>query len=148
MIDYVVGFIFSPGFEDVLLVQKKRPEWQRGILNGCGGKVEGRESHLQAMARECEEETGLLTKRHDWTRAAIMTGPTWRVAVLFLATADIVKARTMTDEPVCIYRTRDVQNVTTVPHLQWLIPLCTHFGSAVHGTAIVRPVLVFEELTK
>ncbi len=56
--DYVAGFYFSECGERVALIRKLKPEWQRGWLNGIGGKVEPGESPLSAMVREFEEEAG------------------------------------------------------------------------------------------
>jgi 8-oxo-dGTP pyrophosphatase MutT (NUDIX family) len=43
---------------DVLLVMKDRPEWQKGFLNLIGGKVEEGESLEECAIRELKEETG------------------------------------------------------------------------------------------
>lgn len=56
---YVCGFLFHRGA--VLLVEKKAPEWQAGLWNGVGGKVEKDETVQQAIVREFHEETGLET---------------------------------------------------------------------------------------
>ena len=46
---YVAGFMFSSDKSEVLLVEKMSPEWQRGLLNGIGGKIEGGETPLEAI---------------------------------------------------------------------------------------------------
>ena len=56
--DYVAGFCFSECGGRVALIRKLKPEWQRGLLNGIGGKMEPGESLHSAMVREFEEETG------------------------------------------------------------------------------------------
>jgi hypothetical protein len=38
--EYVCGFMFANDFTEVALIRKNKPEWQRGKLNGIGGKVE------------------------------------------------------------------------------------------------------------
>ena len=43
---YVLGFIFNRQKDNVLLVEKKRPEWQKGKWNGIGGKIKENESPL------------------------------------------------------------------------------------------------------
>lgn len=68
--DYVLGFVFSEHKKMVLLIEKKRPAWQAGKLNGIGGKVEPGESPLAAMVREAREETGLEIT--DWRHYATM----------------------------------------------------------------------------
>ena len=56
---YVVSFIFSPDFERVWLIEKQRPAWQKGYLNGIGGKIEEGESAFHAAHRELHEEAGI-----------------------------------------------------------------------------------------
>ena len=34
---WVVGFIFNSDMDHVLLINKNRPDWQIGFLNGIGG---------------------------------------------------------------------------------------------------------------
>jgi 8-oxo-dGTP diphosphatase len=80
--EYVCGFMFDRDMDYVVLVRKAKPLWQKGKLNGVGGKVEVKETvkavpgltngfHIyekptEAMAREFKEETGYTTKPEDW----------------------------------------------------------------------------------
>lgn len=57
--NYVCGFLFETDLQRVLLRLKARPAWQRGKLNGIGGKVESGETPFYAMRREAREETGV-----------------------------------------------------------------------------------------
>jgi 8-oxo-dGTP diphosphatase len=50
---------------NVLLIKKNRPEKQKGLYNGIGGLIEN-ESPLQAMIRECKEESGLYLPENHW----------------------------------------------------------------------------------
>jgi 8-oxo-dGTP diphosphatase len=59
MISYVVGFMFSEYCNEIALIKKKRPEWQKGRLNGIGGHIEKNEVPHDAMYREFEEEAGI-----------------------------------------------------------------------------------------
>lgn len=54
---YVLGFAFDADLKRLLLV-RKRSGWQADKLNGVGGKVEFKESALNAMIREFAEEVG------------------------------------------------------------------------------------------
>ena len=58
---YVTGFLFSADASHLVLIKKINPAWQRGLFNGIGGKVEANEIAVDAMVRECLEETGVLT---------------------------------------------------------------------------------------
>ncbi len=59
---YVVGIIFDDQ-NNVLLINKLRPDTQKGMLNGIGGKIEKNETPIEAIIRECKEETNLNIKR-------------------------------------------------------------------------------------
>ncbi len=41
---YVVTFLFTPDLQKVWLIEKQKPEWQKGCLNGIGGKIEDYEA--------------------------------------------------------------------------------------------------------
>lgn len=70
---YVVGFAYNRNQTEVLLVEKKKPSWQKNRFNGIGGKVEDNETVFQAMQREFEEETGIDIS--DWKEFAICRCP-------------------------------------------------------------------------
>jgi len=53
---YVLGFLFYQYYPVVYLIEKKRPEWQKEMFNGFGGKIEEGESPLEAIKREASEE--------------------------------------------------------------------------------------------
>ena len=58
---YVTGFRVDLTTGRVLLIEKKRPAWHAGQLNGIGGSIEPGETPLQAVVREFKEETGKET---------------------------------------------------------------------------------------
>ena len=45
--------------DDILIVEKMKPAWQKGKYNLVGGKVEPGESPIQASIRELQEEAGM-----------------------------------------------------------------------------------------
>jgi len=63
---YVVGFLFTDHGDQVVLIEKLRPEWQKGLLNGPGGEVKERESPDMAMTREFKEEAGPEIEGEGW----------------------------------------------------------------------------------
>ena len=69
--NYVVGFAFTNSRSRVLLLKKEKPPWQKGLLNGIGGKIKHWEAPMTAMCRESEEEVGL---KLDWVQAGIIEG--------------------------------------------------------------------------
>lgn len=49
----------NTGKENILLILKEKPDWQKGRLNLPGGKIQENESILDCAVRELKEETGL-----------------------------------------------------------------------------------------
>lgn len=63
----------------ILLVKKRKPEWQRGHWNGPGGEVGENESIAEAASRELREETGLRIEPGKWDVVATMEGKAFTV---------------------------------------------------------------------
>lgn len=93
---YVLGFIVCRETQEILLIRKLKPEWQKDKLNGIGGKVEDKETPEYAMYREAKEETGLEISKERWINFAVMNcergskdgvSDTWSVEV-FIAIVD------------------------------------------------------------
>lgn len=69
MQNFVMGFAFNPSENVVLLIEKNRPKWQAGYLNGIGGKIETKDqSPAHAMNREWKEEVGCSIAASQWER--------------------------------------------------------------------------------
>ncbi len=65
--EYVLGFAFSKDKNHVVLIEKLRPDWQKGCFNGVGGKIEPTDKKpIYAMIREFKEETGVDTNITHW----------------------------------------------------------------------------------
>lgn len=63
MNNYVVGFVFHDQERSkVLVVEKLKPAFMAGKLNGIGGEINTGEEAIQTMCREAEEETGYAGK--------------------------------------------------------------------------------------
>lgn len=121
MIDYVVGFLFSPDFYHVVLIRKNKPEWQNGYLNGVGGKIEPGEHPIQAMIREFDEEAGLHI--NSWRQVGTGHNHRARITVFTTFSEDYCKVFARTDEPISIHRTESIGHLRVLPNLRWLIPL-------------------------
>lgn len=76
---YVLGFIFSGTMQQVLLMKKERPTWQKGFLNGIGGRCHVGEDPEVAMHRETDEEIGVNSV--PWHLALTFEGPDYIVYV-------------------------------------------------------------------
>lgn len=122
--EYVLGFLFDSGENPTLvkLIEKKSPEWQRGKLNGIGGKVEPGENDTQAMIREFAEEAGVY--HYDWDKFAELTGPDFRVAC-FKAFDGYAfeRAHSRTEEQVLPMSIRELPYSNTIFNVQFLVPL-------------------------
>lgn len=115
---WVVGFVFR-NRNEVALVTKNRPKWQKGRLNGVGGKIEEGETSIEAMRREFQEEAG--ADIHEWREFALLKEKPGDVK--FLVAHGDYALTSMTDEPVAWYKVDDIKTLPVMPDLRWLIPL-------------------------
>ncbi len=118
---FVLGFCFSTDNQSVVLIQKKRPEWMSGLLNGVGGHVQHSESPLATMQREFFEETGLDVG--GWSQRFIFRGRIGNVFVFQAQSTSVMDVSTQTDERVDVYDLRGLHLLPTLPNLQWMIPM-------------------------
>ncbi len=116
---FVIGFLFRNG--EVALIEKKRPEWQRGKLNGIGGHIEQGETPLEAMKREFNEEAGELID--EWEYFCTMNYP--EADIYCFRLFGEYSVATKTDEIISWYPINDIPN-TVIPNLHWLIPLARY----------------------
>src|ERR1035437_11069943 len=121
MKQYVAGFLFDREGVEVALIEKQRPEWQRGSLNGIGGKIDRKteghtcydiscdqgnfdpctcpwETPAEAMRREFREETGIDIDR--WKEYVVLSGPKFQVHFFHAYGDEINEIETTTDEKV------------------------------------------------
>jgi 8-oxo-dGTP diphosphatase len=108
---------------DVVLIKKNRPNWQKGKLNGVGGLVRENENVKQAMIREFKEETAI---EHElWDRFAIGTSNDETERVHFYRTLshkyDFVV--TKEEEQVFIIPFDQLNDFPLIYNLKWLIEL-------------------------
>jgi len=118
---YVAGLLISDSGEHVALIQKQRPDWQRGRLNGIGGHVEPGETPAEAMNREFLEETGANVT--TWEPFCTLRGPTWLVE--WFKDVGSRELQDMTDEHVSWVAVDDVLNgrAKVIPNVRWLLLL-------------------------
>jgi 8-oxo-dGTP diphosphatase len=116
---YSVGFLFND--DQVVLIKKNRPDWQKGKLNGVGGHVEQGETFEQCIEREFEEETGVRVT--GWNQFVTMDFPEAEIAFFTKYDPDASYAVvTMTDETVHRIEVYDLENYNVIDNLKWLVP--------------------------
>lgn len=119
--NYVLGFIFDDCKSQVALIKKNRPEWQAGYFNGIGGKIEKGELAIEAMQRECEEESGLSNL--SWKHIGYMQGKDWHVTIYVSFDNDLSLIESKKDERIEIHYVEDIltHKVKTISNLPWII---------------------------
>ena len=118
---YVVGFLFSPAYQNIVLIKKKRPEWQNGYLNGVGGKIKKYERSKRAMQREFQEETGVDI--NEWEEFAVLNGSDYIVHFFKANSFYYLNVKPTTDEKIGIYSVSEIGKLKVIPNLSWLIPM-------------------------
>lgn len=123
---YVLGFLFDPAGQKVALIEKQSPPWQKGRLNGIGGKVEQFEHPNAAMIREFEEETGV--KITNWKYMGAMSSSKEWIANIYTTTSPLIdELKTVTDEQVVIMNCTETVNLHSsqaISNVPWLISIC------------------------
>lgn len=134
--EMVVGFAFDLAGR-VALVQKNRPEWMSGYLNGIGGHVEEGEDPFTAMVREFEEETS--QRIEQWGCFVQMEFPEARIYFFrTTVTAAVLNGvHTVTDEPIVILPASSLGRYLHVSNLSWLLPLA-RYDRDVYETIVVE----------
>lgn len=122
---YVVGLLFTPDRQWLALLQKRRPAWQEGRWNGCGGRVESGETPLDAMVRETKEEMAVDVRKSEWRHVLTLHCDMGSRQVMFFAafSRQALHVSTATDERVSLCHVRDWPNESLMPNLRWIIPL-------------------------
>jgi 8-oxo-dGTP diphosphatase len=120
---YVAGFCFDAVYNKVALIQKTKPAWQNGKLNGIGGKIEPEEHPVDAMVREFFEETGVIVPAELWTQFCVVSNDDWVVYFFKAKTNRVYDVTTTTEEEVKLIRVETVFHWEVIPNLHWLIPM-------------------------
>ncbi len=126
--EYVAGFLFTHDKKQVALIEKIKPDWQKGKLNGIGGKIEGEETIFEALSREFYEEAGWHTLPNFWTHFCTLEHCGNLVYFLkHIVTEQLLTPilTSTTEEKVDWYNVEDIINnkLNIIPNLKWLIPV-------------------------
>jgi 8-oxo-dGTP pyrophosphatase MutT (NUDIX family) len=120
---YVLGFLFDLDCNNVVLIEKKKPEIMKGLFNGVGGHIEAYDATPQdAMTREFLEETGVEIS--GWQQYALLVGQRFTMHV-FRAWANdfqFSSVHTMEEEIVVTTSVLDLPFMS-MGNIRWLIPM-------------------------
>ncbi|WP_181403256.1 NUDIX domain-containing protein [Aliarcobacter cryaerophilus] len=97
MMRVVVGIITDN--KEILLLKKNNPDWQKGLYNGIGGKVELNTTPLETIIKKCQEELGVNIS--NWIELDSEITSSGIEIVYFLTTlneGEIKKLQSQTDE--------------------------------------------------
>ena len=97
MMRVVVGIITDN--EEILLLKKNNPDWQKGLYNGIGGKVELNTTPLETIIKKCQEKLGVNIS--NWIELDSEISSSGIEIVYFLTTlneGEIKKLQSQTDE--------------------------------------------------
>ena len=131
---YVVGYLFNRDTNEVCLIQKNRPNWQKGRLNGVGGHIEQGENPQDAMPREFWEEAG--ERNIAWRQFLFITGTGYEL-YCFTAKAtrqNVMNVHSATDEIIGWYSVESLPDII-LPNLKWIIPMA-NYKFEITGTII------------
>ena len=121
---YVCGFLFTHDRSRVVLIRKLKPKWQRGLVNGVGGKIEPDESPSAAMTREFNEEAGLSIPH--WEPLCSLGGKDFSVD-FFYCFGDAWSAKTQECEEIFLVNPLHLPT-NVIPNIRWLVPLALDDG--------------------
>ena len=85
--------------KEILLLKKNNPDWQKGLYNGIGGKVELNTTPLETIIKKCQEELGVNIS--NWIELDSEISSSGIEIVYFLTTlneGEIKKLQSQTDE--------------------------------------------------
>lgn len=128
MKEWCLGFIISKPKNSVVLLKKSKT-MHIGLWNGVGGKLEADERPIDAMVRECSEETPLSIAKEEWLPVGRLTSAQhdnpWCVW-LFTAYGSVSQDGPIThDNGIADYayqvELRDLKNFRLAPHTEMLI---------------------------
>lgn len=122
---YTIGALFTPDFEQVLLILKNKPKWQAGKYNLPGGSIEDGETSHDCVVREFEEEAGLMVS--SWQHVGQINNPgNYYVDMLTSICYNPQDLKQPTEEKCEWVKCSDLpENV--ISNLHWLIPFAKNF---------------------
>lgn len=127
MNQYALTFLFTPDMKQVWLIEKNRPSWQAGCLNGIGGKIEKDELPPQAATRELKEETGIEGVDIKEVGHMFGTNNDGHEFIVFVYAGFTEKIlRTMESEKVLLVQVDKIKNYKHIENVPAIIEMCLY----------------------
>lgn len=122
--EYVLGFCINDAVRhnEILLMEKRKPDWQNGKVNGIGGKIKYGESPEDAMVREFMEETGIDSSSFSWRRFCQMGDEKSWLVHCFIGVGDVNEAKDC-EEGRMIWADPENLPDNCIDNLKWLVPM-------------------------
>lgn len=134
-------FVFTPGLSEVLLIEKNKPDFHKGLLNGLGGKNLENESDIACASRELKEESNLIIPEQNWKYYAHFHWQSWDVPVMAAVySGKKSEAKSMEDNTVAWHACQPLPE-NCISNLTWLIPMAKDVLKGVKW----KPVVVHYE---
>ncbi len=126
--DYVVTFLFNNELDKVWLIEKQKPEWQKGCLNGIGGKIEAYDGEpIVAAQREMMEEAGcnaLNLQYLGYMEGVNNDSSSFRVEIFTGKSVQILK--TQEEEEIKLIPINEIKSHKHIENVPALIELCLY----------------------
>ena len=145
MYAYVLALLFTPDREQVVLMDKTRPAWQRGRVNALGGKLAPGESAAEAARREVREEAGVDVAA--WDTVLVWRDPQYTMHVL-RAFDDAARSACTAEDQRVFRAPVHALPANVIDNLRWLVPLALDRDVALpievrsaspHGSGLTEP---------
>lgn len=121
MYNYVIGFLFSEDRKNILLIEKQKPLWQKGLWNAIGGKIKKTDNNIAfAMSREFYEETTIQNIK--WKNFCNLYGDNWNLNCFVSFNNKIYSYQHVEEEKPMIFPLSNIPP-KRISNLDWLITL-------------------------
>lgn len=138
-VNYVAAFALDEN-NNILFIRKNRPDWQRGYLNGVGGKINFAETAREAMSREFLEETGIAIDKHSWIYVCELINNNGNGKVSFFTIkVPTIDYKNQTDEQLELINYEVMAQFNLLPNIKVLVELSLlrlNYNGTIHCSSI------------
>ena len=141
---YTIGALFNPEMDLVLLIEKTKPEWQKGMLNLPGGHIEDGETAAECVRREFVEETGIDVD--NWQHIGrIDNAGNYYIEFFTAVLSEDQVAQTLTDEKVDWHEVYDLP-AKCISNLFWLVPFAANIHKQGNANSLKFGTFTYQNL--